>query len=204
MNLYKIRLVWVIYICDLFREVIAACYVPLISQHGLVVALTVICAFLIGLWSITLLLENLLVVFLFLEGTWSDTFNFYFAGFSDVVPNVLLEEQACLLHLQFLEDLRHDLLSHPLCYLSSITLSFSVSVFCCWRLPLSSLGVSRHAWLACLWNPLLFDVSYCMALLWFNCFTFSFLNGCVERTSYQTTTFFSLAVRCSWSCRCLV
>ena len=41
-------------------------------------AFTRLRGFFIGVWSITLLVDNLLVVFLFLEGAWSDKFNLFF------------------------------------------------------------------------------------------------------------------------------
>ena len=76
---------------------------------------------------------------------------FALSGFSDVVPNGLLEGQARLLHLVFLRDTRHDRLVHPRCYLSSIPPASSALVFCCWRLDTSLLVVFRHACLACPW-----------------------------------------------------
>ena len=53
--------------------------------------------FFIGVWPISLLVENLLIVILLLEGAYDDTFNFYFASFSAVVNYVPLEAQAQML-----------------------------------------------------------------------------------------------------------
>ena len=72
------RLVWIIYVRNLFRGVIAAWYDPMLSRRGLVVVFNGLRECFIRVRSITLLLEHLLVVFLFLEGAWSDTFNFCF------------------------------------------------------------------------------------------------------------------------------
>ena len=46
---------------------LASWYDPLIIPRGSLVAFTGMCVFLIGMWSITVLVDNLLLVFLFLE-----------------------------------------------------------------------------------------------------------------------------------------
>ena len=92
---------------------------------------------------------------------------FALSGFSDVVPNGILEGQARMLHLIFLRYNRHDRLVHPQCSLYSIPVASSASVFCCWRLDQSLLGIIGHTYLAHLFGvSLAFFGFHCRAPDW--------------------------------------
>ena len=64
------KLFYLIYVINLFIGVIDAWYDPLLSRRELLVELAGLRGFLIGVWSITLILENMFMVLLFLEGAW--------------------------------------------------------------------------------------------------------------------------------------
>ena len=69
----------------------------IISQLGLFAALTGLCEFFIGVWSVTLLLEYLFVIFLFLGGAWFNTFDFRFLGYLLLQGDHLLQESSMAL-----------------------------------------------------------------------------------------------------------